>query len=193
MTIINESGLYSVILRSDKSEAKAFKRWITHEVLPSIRRTGGYQAPVSEAELLVRLAQANLAQAKRISALEQRVVAPVVPPATGVSDPDAPPQSHPVARDCFLSSLEIAQILGCNHNQVLRKIRRVLKYAKVDGIPAPNHICPAFRRDKNNARQVYYQVDLEGVRLIGQSVRDKSLVKELEDACHGGHSIVQSP
>lgn len=41
-TIVNESGLYSVILRSDKPEAKAFKRWITHEVLPSIRRTGTY-------------------------------------------------------------------------------------------------------------------------------------------------------
>lgn len=41
-TIINESGLYSVILRSDKPEAKAFKRWVTHEVLPSIRRTGKY-------------------------------------------------------------------------------------------------------------------------------------------------------
>ena len=44
MTIINESGLYSVILRSDKPEAKAFKRWVTHEVLPSIRRTGKYTA-----------------------------------------------------------------------------------------------------------------------------------------------------
>lgn len=42
-TIINESGLYSVILRSDKPEAKAFKRWVTHEVLPSIRRTGRYE------------------------------------------------------------------------------------------------------------------------------------------------------
>lgn len=39
MTIINESGLYSVILWADKPEAKTFKRWITHEVLPSIRRT----------------------------------------------------------------------------------------------------------------------------------------------------------
>lgn len=40
--IINESGLYSVILRSDKPEAKPFRRWITHEVLPEIRRTGSY-------------------------------------------------------------------------------------------------------------------------------------------------------
>ncbi len=44
-TVINESGLYSVILRSDKVEAKAFKRWITHEVLPTIRKTGSYLAP----------------------------------------------------------------------------------------------------------------------------------------------------
>lgn len=42
MNIINESGLYSVILRSDKPEAKAFKRWVTREVLPSIRKTGTY-------------------------------------------------------------------------------------------------------------------------------------------------------
>lgn len=41
--IINESGLYSLILRSRKPEAKAFKKWITSEVLPSIRKTGSYQ------------------------------------------------------------------------------------------------------------------------------------------------------
>jgi len=40
--IINESGLYSVIFTSRKPEAKAFKKWVTSEVLPSIRKTGGY-------------------------------------------------------------------------------------------------------------------------------------------------------
>lgn len=40
--IINESGLYSLILRSRKPEAKKFKKWVTAEVLPSIRKTGGY-------------------------------------------------------------------------------------------------------------------------------------------------------
>ena len=39
---INESGLYSVILRSDKPEAKPFRKWVTSEVLPTIRKTGGY-------------------------------------------------------------------------------------------------------------------------------------------------------
>ena len=55
--IINESGLYSVILRSDKPQAKSFKRWVTHEALPSIRQTGSYstlQAPVSDFDSLSR-------------------------------------------------------------------------------------------------------------------------------------------
>lgn len=43
-TIVNESGLYSLILRSDKPEAKRFKKWITSQVLPAIRRTGSYSA-----------------------------------------------------------------------------------------------------------------------------------------------------
>ena len=47
LIVVNESGLYAVILRSDKPEAKKFKRWVTHEVLPSIRQTGAYAAPAS--------------------------------------------------------------------------------------------------------------------------------------------------
>jgi len=46
MTIINESGLYSLILRSRKPEAKRFKKWVTSEVLPSIRKTGGYMVSI---------------------------------------------------------------------------------------------------------------------------------------------------
>ena len=42
--IVNEPGLYSLILGSRKPEAKQFKRWITHEVIPTIRKTGGYVA-----------------------------------------------------------------------------------------------------------------------------------------------------
>ena len=44
MNIISEPGLYALVLGSRKPEAKAFKRWVTHEVIPSIRRTGGYIA-----------------------------------------------------------------------------------------------------------------------------------------------------
>lgn len=45
MTIISESGLYTVILRSDKPEAKPFRKWVTSEVLPSIRKHGAYMTP----------------------------------------------------------------------------------------------------------------------------------------------------
>ena len=45
VTIVNESGLYSLIMKSRKPEAKAFKKWVTAEVLPSIRKTGSYSVP----------------------------------------------------------------------------------------------------------------------------------------------------
>lgn len=48
MTVVNEPGFYSLVLKSRKPEAKAFKRWVTHEVLPAIRRDGGYMAARAE-------------------------------------------------------------------------------------------------------------------------------------------------
>lgn len=56
MTIINESGLYSLILSSKLPSAKKFKRWVTSEVLPSIRKTGGYHVPQTYADALRELA-----------------------------------------------------------------------------------------------------------------------------------------
>lgn len=51
IVIINESGLYKLILRSRKASAKRFSKWVTSEVLPSIRRTGGYGAPAPALDL----------------------------------------------------------------------------------------------------------------------------------------------
>lgn len=51
--IINESGLYNVILRSDKPEAKPFRKWVTSEVLPSIRKHGAYMTPQKIEEALL--------------------------------------------------------------------------------------------------------------------------------------------
>lgn len=53
MSIINEPGLYQLILRSDKPEAKEFQYWVTHDVLPSIRKKGYYsQQPMTELQVL---------------------------------------------------------------------------------------------------------------------------------------------
>lgn len=57
VTTVNEPGLYSLVLGSRKPEAKVFKRWITHEVIPSIRKNGGYiagQETMSDVELMAR-------------------------------------------------------------------------------------------------------------------------------------------
>jgi len=54
--IISEAGLYSLILRSNKPEAKTFKRWITHEVIPQIRRTGSYLPAQIDSKFLYQIA-----------------------------------------------------------------------------------------------------------------------------------------
>ena len=55
LIFINESGLYSLILRSKLDSAKDFKRWVTKEVLPSIRTTGAYISPNATTDQLVKL------------------------------------------------------------------------------------------------------------------------------------------
>lgn len=78
--IINESGLYSLILSSKLESAKAFKRWITSEVIPSIRKHGGYlagQETMSDEELMAKaleVAHRTLAsREQRIQALEAKI------------------------------------------------------------------------------------------------------------------------
>ena len=57
--VLSESGLYSCVLRSRKPEAKQFKRWVTHEVLPSIRKTGSYSVVSVDQHVLIALGELN--------------------------------------------------------------------------------------------------------------------------------------
>jgi prophage antirepressor-like protein len=77
LVIVSEPGLYSLILRSRKAEAKAFKRWVTHDVLPSIRRTGSY---VVDSMTRRELAELIIAEADRADVAEVRA-AELVPAA----------------------------------------------------------------------------------------------------------------
>lgn len=74
VTIINESGLYSLIFGSKLESAKRFKRWVTSEVLPSIRKTGGYQKPTTIAEQIGLLATGYGDHEDRIKSLESNMV-----------------------------------------------------------------------------------------------------------------------
>jgi anti-repressor protein len=79
MLFINESGLYSLVIRSNKSEAKPFRKWVTSEVLPSIRKHGAYmtndalEKALTSPDFLIQLAT-NLKeeQQKRIAAEQER-------------------------------------------------------------------------------------------------------------------------
>lgn len=72
MLICSEPGLFSLIMRSRKQEARAFKRWVTHEVLPTIRKTGTYStAPELSEDEIVHKALAITA--RRVTQLESRV------------------------------------------------------------------------------------------------------------------------
>ena len=69
VTVINESGLYALIFGSKLDSAKRFKHWVTAEVLPSIRKTGSYQKPMTVAEQIQLLAQGNVKLEEKIEAV----------------------------------------------------------------------------------------------------------------------------
>lgn len=79
VSIISEAGLYSLILRSRKAEAKPFKRWVTHDVIPAIRKTGAYGVqtpalPRTSAEALRALA--DEAEAHELAKVRVRELEP---------------------------------------------------------------------------------------------------------------------
>ena len=82
---VNEYGLYSLVLASRKREAKDFKRWITHEVLPSIRKNGGYiagQETLSDEELLSKalmVAQRKIDEKNNIIAMQDSRIQGMIP------------------------------------------------------------------------------------------------------------------
>lgn len=70
----NESGLYTLILRSDKPEAKPFRKWITSEVIPAIRKTGKYEEkPMTSAQYLLQQAQWLVEAENRMNDIENDV------------------------------------------------------------------------------------------------------------------------
>lgn len=70
VTIINESGLYSLIFGSKLESAKRFKRWVTSEVLPTIRKTGSYRKPLTTVEQIQVIATGFLDHEERLNRLE---------------------------------------------------------------------------------------------------------------------------
>lgn len=81
MVVVNEAGLYAMVFKSRKPEARRFKRWVVHEVLPTIRKTGAYVTDaaaasdpiLAQAQMLIEVRLKQIAQEQRLAALEQRI------------------------------------------------------------------------------------------------------------------------
>jgi prophage antirepressor-like protein len=81
MVVVNEAGLYAMVFKSRKPEARRFKRWVVHEVLPTIRKAGAFVTDaaatsdpiLAQAQMLIALRLKQIAQEQRLAALEQRI------------------------------------------------------------------------------------------------------------------------
>lgn len=73
-TIVNESGMFSLILSSNLPNAKKFKRWVTSEVLPTIRKTGSYQLPQTPEGQIRLLLESNVHMDERLTNAEEDIV-----------------------------------------------------------------------------------------------------------------------
>lgn len=104
LKVISEAGLYSLIIRSRKPEAKAFKRWITHDVLPSVRKHGAYMTDslldkvARDPETIFTMAKTLLDERERRQLAEDRldVFKPRAPFGT-ISDANGRPRTQPIA------------------------------------------------------------------------------------------------
>lgn len=122
LSVISEAGLYSLILRSRKPEAKAFKRWVTHEVIPSIRRTGSYGArPALTEDEIVH--QALAISARRVEELTATVSAQAEQLA--IEAPKVRAYEALMDSDGTYSIAAAAQILGTGQNRLFAKLREL--------------------------------------------------------------------
>lgn len=110
MTIISESGLYNVILRSDKPEAKPFRKWVTAVVLPSIRKNGGYIAGQEELSPQELMAKALLVAQKTLTDRDARIKE--LTAQNQIMQPKAEYFDELVARDLLTNFRETAKELG---------------------------------------------------------------------------------
>ena len=108
--IINESGLYNVILRSDKPEAKPFRKWVTSEVLPSIRKNGGYIAGQEQLTPEELMAKALLVANKTLADREARISELTVQ--NNIMAPKAEYFDELVDRNMLISFRDTAKELG---------------------------------------------------------------------------------
>lgn len=121
-TAVTEPGLYSLIMRSRKAEAKQFKRWVTHDVLPTLRRTGQYAVPGAEI-LPTSFAEALELAAKQARTLEATQNALLA--ANEVLETTEAIVGRMTASQGCLSLGQAAQVLGFGRQTFINHLQRL--------------------------------------------------------------------
>ena len=125
-TLINESGVYSLIFGSKLENAKRFKKWVTSEVLPAIRKTGSYSTQMTDLEKIALLAQGTTQLNQRLDGVETKV-------------------------DTYI---ENQALNATDYGSVNRAVNhRVYAYASIHHIPKSN-VGPLFKDLGNQIKQV---------------------------------------
>lgn len=128
MLCINESGLYNVILRSDKPEAKPFRKWVTSEVLPSIRKHGAYmtqdklQEVLCNPDALFQIVSALKEESDKRKALEIQNSALTVDLA--IAQPKADYFDDCIARGGLMNLRDTAKLLGMRQKEFIDNLLR---------------------------------------------------------------------
>lgn len=130
--IINESGVYSLVFASKLPTAKQFKRWVTSEVLPAIRKHGGYLTPASveqaltDPDFIIRMAT-KLKEERQARLIAEQQVTKLTPKADYYDAYMNREETHSVT--------SIAQCLGWSGNQLFAKLREMGWLTKPVGCP----------------------------------------------------------
>ena len=187
--LINESGLYSLILSSKMPKAKQFKHWVTSEVLPSIRKTGVYAAPTVDSSMMFKIAEAMRVKEKEISELsttieiQKQAIADMEPKLTyldKILHSSGAMATTQIAADYSLSARKLNKILheagiqyNCNGQWILYK-----KYSG-NGFTR-SYTVDIVRSDGSPDTKLVTRWTQKGRLLIHQTLADRGIIANMD-------------
>lgn len=159
-SVVTEAGLYNLIFRSNKPEAKPFKRWVTHEVLPTIRKTGSYGTGADMSQIIPAIA--SIADGMKVVAETQVFIVDMLKKQEEAK-PLTRAQRQRIYRECTETFDNVAEMLGLNHTRtVARAFARLKQEFGVD------HYTEIRSKDFEEAMEALYQFQVE---LTGDDIR----------------------
>ena len=165
---VNEAGLYALIFQSKKEEAKHFKKWVFKEVLPSIRKTGSYQKPMTQEEQVIFLAKQILIASEE----KNRLVIE--------NEKQAETIKEYIQIDESKTYTEVAKILHLRPRGFISKLRELQYISRYNNIPYQKYINSGWFEIKKTKRIIYdavkhfesYLITKKGFEYFSKKIED---------------------